>query len=169
MAVIESKTLIGALQEQMNFERYSADVYYALAATLDDINLTGMAAYMYKRAEEERGHARKFTDYLADRFVRPVLSALPDPNKVQLPDDPMAAGQIAFQAALEHERIVTARIRALYDMGYEENDPETQQFMLWFLGEQVEEERSLDEILTKFKLAAGDGAAILKIDHKLGK
>lgn len=167
MSVIQSQVLIGMLQEQLTFERFSADVYYGLGAHLDDLNLVGMAKYLYRRRDEERGHAQKFTDYLSDRFIRPQIAALPDPSR-PLPGDVMAAGRAAFSTALEHERIVTSRIRALYDAAYEENDPETVAFILPFLTEQVEEEKSLDEILTRFRLAEGNGAAILMIDHELG-
>lgn len=167
MSVIQSQTLISKLQEQLAFERFSADVYYALGACLDDLNLVGMAKYLYRRRDEERSHAQKFTDYLSDRFIRPMIGPLPDPAR-PLPDNAMTAGRAAFSAALDHERIVTARIRALYDAAYEENDPETIAFILPFLTEQVEEEKSLDEILTRFALAEGNGAAILMIDHELG-
>lgn len=169
MAKIASPKLIEALQAQFNAERYSADVYYALATALDNLNLVGAAAYLQARADEERGHAQAFSDYLSDRFVRPILTALADPNKVQIPADPQGAGGAAFLVALDHERLVTARIRTIFDLAFEEDDPETVAFIQPFLTEQVEEERSLDEIITRFTLGKGNGAAILLIDDDLRK
>lgn len=167
MGNIQSPKLISALAEQLNYERFSADVYYALATAFDFLNLTGFKAYMHKREAEEREHARKFSDYLADRNATPVLSALPDPKR-EIPADPMKAGIAGFAAALEHEKTVTARINALAEMAFDENDPATGEFLLWFIHEQVEEEKSLEEILTKFRLAEGNGAAILMLDKELG-
>lgn len=165
--IIRDQGLIDALQSQLNFERFSADVYYSLACQLDALNLTGMAAYMHKRAGEEREHAHKFSDYIADRYLTPVLSAIADPTK-PIGADPMSAGMRAFSAALDHERIVTQRINTLYEMAHEAEDPATCVFLHWFIAEQVEEERTLDEIVTKFTLATGNGAAILMLDHELG-
>jgi len=168
MTAIKSSQLVTALQEQMNFERFSADVYEGLAVQLDALNLTGMSAYLSKRGAEEREHARKFTGFLADRNITPVLTALPDPMR-DIGPSPMESGARAFAAALAHEQAVTARIDALFSLAFEEDDPATQQFLLWFVQEQVEEEKPREEILTKFKLAAGNGAAVLWIDHELGE
>jgi ferritin len=167
MSQIKSTKLVNALQEQLNFERFSADIYDGLAGQLDTLNLTGMSAYLAKRAGEERGHAHKFASFLADRGHTPALSALPDPM-IPAGADPMGAGARAFSAALAHEVKVTERINALYTLAFDEDDPATEDFLRWFVTEQVEEEKTLEEILTKFKLAAGNGAAVLLIDHELG-
>lgn len=160
--------LATALISQLNFERYSAEVYYALAAHLDFLNLTGMCAYMHKREGEERDHAHKFSDFLADRNVRPALTALEKPPVVQLSDSVMQVGRECFGMALEHERNVTARIWALYYLAEQYEDAAAQEFLHWFIKEQVEEERTLEEIMTRFTLAEGNGAAILMLDDKLG-
>lgn len=167
MAAIKSQKLTAALQEQMNFERYSADIYAGLALQLETINLTGMAHYLAKRGAEEREHAHKFSSFLADRNTTPILTALPSPMQ-DIGGAPMDAGARAFSAALSHEQLITSRINALFALAFEEDDPATQELLLWFVKEQVEEEKTLEEILTKFALAAGNGAAILLIDHELG-
>jgi ferritin len=162
------QTLAQALNNQFTFERYSADVYYALATRLDYLNLTGFSAYMHKRAGEEREHARKFADYLADRDVLPVIDALDKPPVGALTVEIMGAGAACFQMAIEHEYKVTDKINMLYDLAEEVGDPPTKVFLHWFITEQVEEVRSLEEIKTKFALAAGNGAAILQLNDELG-
>jgi len=155
-----------SLNSQLTFERFSADVYYSLACQLDAVNLAGMAAYMHKRADEERSHAKKFSDYLADRSVMPVIAGLSVPATI--PNlDPMAIGSIAVDMALAHERVVTERINILYSTCEEFEDYQTCEFLLWFLKEQVEEVRSLEEWQTKFRLAAGNGAAIIILDAQM--
>lgn len=161
--------LVKQLNAQLTYERFSADVYYSLAAQLDFLNLTGFAHYMKKRADEERVHADKFVEYLADRDVLPVIDKLDKPS-VDLEDsDSMTAGERAFDAALAHEKTVTTRIWELYKMATELGDFATVVFLHWFITEQVEEEHTLDVILTKFELARDDGSAILLLNEELGE
>lgn len=155
-----------ALINQYNYERFSADVYLSLAVHLETMNLRGMAAYMRKREGEERSHAAKFADYLADRNVVASLAALDKP--AGLGADIFSAGMTAFTAALAHEKTVTARIEALYYLAGDVEDGLTQEFLHWFLKEQVEEEATLDEIITKFMLAGSNGAALLMLNEELG-
>jgi ferritin len=158
--------LAQALNSQLTYERYSADVYYSLAVQLDTLNLTGMSAYMMGRMNEERTHAKKFSDYLADRNVFPIIDALKKPE-LALIHDPMMAGIEAFSGALAHERTVTARIWELFYKAESVEDAATEELMHWYIHEQVEEERSLEEIVTKFRLATGNGAAILALNDEL--
>lgn len=160
-------TLQVALNNQYNFERYSEAVYLAFAGDLEYLNLTGMAAFMRKRAGEEHAHAAKFAEYITDRNEKLVVDGLPRPEGSST-WDVMTMGQALFNQALEHERLVTSRIEALYGLSCKLEDGRTCVFTHWFLTEQVEEERTLEEILTKFTLASGNGAAILLIDKDLG-
>lgn len=162
----ESLTI--SLNSQYTFERYSEAVYQALAVHLDYLNMVGMAAYMRKRAGEEHAHAGKFAEYLVDRNAVATVAALEAPQ-VPTITDTLLVGFECFQKALEHERVVTSRIEALYQIADEVEDGRTCVFLHWFLAEQVEEEKSLEEILTRFKLASGNGAAILIIDKALGE
>ncbi len=154
-----------ALVSQFNFERYSADVYYALAGALDTINLTGFASFMKKRSDEERTHAEKFRSFMADRNVLPKIEALP--AIATQTTSLMDAGEAAFNAALIHEFKVTERINSLCDIADSAGDQATCEFLLWFIHEQVEEVKSLEEWLTRFELARGNGAAILDLDREL--
>lgn len=159
--------LVSALQNQFNFERYSAEIYAAMSAGFDSLNLTGMSAYMHKRAEEERGHALKFQNYMVDRDIQPYLDLIPAPAMPET-GSIFEAGRKLFALALAHERQVTARINALYEVANKVVDPATCVFLHWFISEQVEEEKTLSEILTRFELAGDNGAALLLMDRELG-
>ena len=159
-------TVQKAMIAQFTFERFSADVYYALSTALDTINLVGFGSYMSKQAAEEREHAHKFASFLADRDVRPVVEAMPAPV-VPTWASALDAGGACFLAALEHEYKVTEQIHALYDLAEEMDDKPTCEFLLWFIHEQVEEVKTLDEWMTRFTLASGNGAAILDLDQEL--
>lgn len=160
-----SENVAIALNSQFNYERYSAAVYDALAAHMDFLNLTGFKGYLAKRANEERGHAQKFADYMADTNTKPDVDAIAKPTQI-LPNDPLIAGRMAFQMALEHEQTVTTRIKALSVVA--SDDFATHEFLLWFIKEQVEEERTLEEILTKFNLIGTDGTGVVILDKELG-
>lgn len=165
---LTDRALVDALVRQYNFERYSADIYLSLGAQLDILNLNGFAHWMYKQAGEEREHADKFKDYLIERNALPVVAAVPAPNHV-LTNNLMSAPLSAFETALAHEKLVTEKINDLYGMAREAEDYPTEEFLHWFVKEQVEEEHSLEEILTKFAYAANDGAAILMLNEEMGK
>ena len=164
---LTDRALIEALQKQYNFERYSADIYLALGVQLDYLNLTGFASWMYKQAGEERSHADKFQEYLIDRNVAPIVGAIPAPG-VMIGTAIMSAPKVAFSAALSHERLVTERINDLFGVAREAEEYPTEEFLHWFVKEQVEEEKTLEEIMVKFELADGNGAAILMLNEELG-
>lgn len=162
--------LATAAVSQYNYERLSSDVYKALAAHFDYLNLTGMAKYMHGRADEETGHASKFEQYLTDRDVAVELGPIDTRSivsKVTKINDIVSVGKAAFQLALEHERSVTERLKKLFDFSNKSGDSQMAVFLHWFLNEQVEEEKSLEEILTKFDLA-DNGTGILLIDQQMG-
>jgi len=160
--------LLSDLNDQLNYERFSAEKYCSIAVQLDSINLSGLAAFMHKREGEERSHAHKFMEYMTDRGASPILTMIPDPEVNLRNLTVFTIGIEAFRTALEHEKSVTARINALYDAAEQSDDGQTCVFLHWFLSEQTEEERSLDLIITKFILADGNGAAILMLDKELG-
>ena len=93
-----------------------------------------------------------------DRGGRVHLRAIEEP--------PLAFGTPleVFQASLDHERLITASIEALYESG----DRSTQAFLDWFLTEQVEEEKTCREVVTKLRMVKDDPASLLEIDRELG-
>lgn len=149
------------LQSQLNYERFSADVYYALSTKMDYFNMEGACAYFAKREGEERTHCKKFSTYLSDRNINPALDALGNPTK-----DPKSILE-AMVMALEHEKTVTTRIEDLFSLAKEMEDGRTEEFLHWFLAEQVEEEKTLEVWITKFQLAQGSGVGVLLLDEQL--
>lgn len=77
--------LAQALNEQMNFEFYSAHVYLAMAAYCSSESLDGFANFFLVQAEEERFHAMKLYKYINDRRGRATLAALPEPKTATIP------------------------------------------------------------------------------------
>ena len=80
-------------------------------------------------------------------------------------DSPLAV----FEAVYAHEQKVTGLINSLVDLAIEENDHAANNFLQWFVNEQVEEEKSADEIVQKLKLVDGSSGALFMIDNELGQ
>jgi ferritin len=158
-----SAKMTKALNEQINKELYSAYLYFSMAAYLQDENLEGMAGFMKSQAAEEIGHAMKFYSYINDQGGRVVLEA------VEKPRTDFAGPQQVFELSLEHEKLVTKSIHNLVSLATDEKDYATTTFLNWFVNEQVEEEATMDSIVNKFKLAGGQGPALLMVDSHLGQ
>jgi ferritin len=151
-------TLEAALNDQMNLEFGSAHLYLAMAAHMDGRNLVGSATWMRMQAQEETGHAMRFFDHILDRGGRVRLGSIESP-----PDD-FGTPADTFARALEHERKVTAAILDLSKRA----DRTTEVFLEWFITEQVEEERTVEQIVGSMQLAGDSGAALLILDRELG-
>ena len=70
--------------------------------------------------------------------------------------------------ALEHERRVTADIYALHEIAQKERDYASHVLLEWFAAEQVEEEKTLEEVLDHVRMVGDDGAGLLILDERMG-
>jgi ferritin len=157
-----SKRMSDALNQQVNAELYSAYIYLSMASYLDEAGLPGFAHWMKKQYGEEVEHAMKFYEYINDRSARVVLKAIEQP-----PVDFKSPLEV-FEAALEHEKKVTGMINSLVDIADAEKDKATRVFLHWFVNEQVEEEKSVSDVIGALKLAGDTGHALLMLDKQLG-
>ena len=158
-----SKTMQDALNRHLNAEMYSSYLYLSMAAHFHAENLPGMAHWMGLQAKEEAAHAQQFFSYIAERGGRVLLSAIEAPATQW--DSPLAA----FEAALEHDRLVSGRIHGLMDQALAEKDHATAIFLQWFVTEQVEEEAHAEDIVHKLRMVGGSAGSLLMIDHQLAK
>ncbi len=121
------------LQEQIRHEFTAAQQYIAVAVYFDAADLPQLAKHFYSQAVEERNHAMMLVQYLLDRDV-PV--EIPGTDAVRNQFD---APRDALVLVLELERTVTDQISRLASVARDEGDYLGEQFMQWFLREQVEE------------------------------
>jgi len=156
-----SKKMHKALNEQINAEIFSWYLYLSMAAYFNDQDLPGFGTWMAKQGEEELTHAKKIWDYIYDRRGAVELLAIDKPDfKWNSPLD-------AFNAAFKHEQYITKRINDLVSIARTEKDNATENFLQWFVAEQVEEEASVDAIIAKIKLAGSSPGALYHLDHLL--
>lgn len=156
-----SEKLEGALNDQINFEFYSAHIYLSMAAYCLNIDLDGFANFFTVQAEEEKFHAMRFFNYVNQKEGRIVLKGMPDPRV-----DFNSALDV-FETALLHEKIVTSRIYSLSDIAMEEREHATLSLLKWFIDEQVEEENNITTIIKKLKRMDHDSAALYMLDAEL--
>ncbi len=153
-----------ALNRQTNAEMYSAYLYLSMSAFFESINLKGFANWMRVQTQEEMAHAMKFYDYINERGGRITLTAIDaPPTQWKSPLD-------VFEHVYKHEQRVTGLINDLVNLAVAENDHATNNFLQWFVAEQVEEESSADEIVQNLRLL-GDarGSGLFMLDKELGQ
>lgn len=156
-----SEKLHGALNEQMNFEFYSAHAYLAMAAYCTAETYDGFANFFLVQAEEERFHAMKFYNFLSDLGYRATIDGFANPQ------NDFTSILDTFETALSHEKEVTRRIYNLSDIALDEREHATMAFLKWFIDEQVEEESTFDTLINKIKRIQNDSNAIFMLDSEL--
>jgi len=151
-----------ALNDQMNFEIYSAYIYLAMSAWAEEKNFPGIANWLRVQAGEELLiHAMKFQQFIIDRGGQVEF------GKIDKPKAEWESFLAVFQEAYKHECKVTANINKLYDLAVAEDDKATQQFLLWFIDEQVEEEKNADQIVQQLTLIKEHPHGLFMLDHHL--
>jgi ferritin len=150
------------LLQQLNEEFYSAYLYLAMSAYCSKIEFNGAARWLKFQYDEEIGHATKIYNYLVDQGVHVVLDAIRQP-----PSDFGTMLEV-FKASLKHEQKMSEGLNVLSDLALKEKDHATYNLLQWFVNEQVEEEATLGEILSKLKLVKDDGYGLLMVDNELG-
>jgi ferritin len=132
---------VDRLNEQIGYEFGASQQYVAAAVYYDSETLPRLAAFFYAQALEERNHAMMMVQYLMDADAKVVIPGTEAPK-----------GQFAdivepVRVALEQEKRVSDQINALARIARESGDYSSEQFMQWFIKEQVEEVASMSDLL----------------------
>ena len=136
-----SERFVEALNAQIGREFAASHQYVAIGAHYAAETFPRLAALFYGQAEEERSHALKMVDYLLDRDAKVDFGAIPAP-RTEFGDHVEPIG-----AALDQEKRVTVQINELFEIARETRDYQSEQFLQWFLEEQVEEESRMTDLL----------------------
>ena len=155
------KKMEKALNEQVREEFYSAYLYLQMSAWFQTLNLRGFANWMLVQFQEEQAHAQIFFNHLIGRGGAVALAA------IEAPQAKWASPLAAFEAALKHERHITACIHKLVDLGHSEKDYAAVAMLQWFVTEQVEEEANAEEISYKLKMIGENTGGLYMLDREL--
>jgi bacterioferritin B len=137
-----SSAFVDRLNEQIGYEFSAHQQYVAIAAYYDAETLPRLAAHFYAQALEERGHAMMMVQYLLDSDAEVRIPGIDGPK------NGFADIVEPVQLALDQEKRVTDQINALAGLARDEGDYASEQFMQWFIKEQVEEVSSMSSLLT---------------------
>lgn len=154
--------ILTELNKQLNAELYSAYLYLSMSAHFESMSLKGFANWMRVQTQEEMTHAMKFYTYINERGGKAIMAAIDGPP-TEWPS-PLAV----FDETLKHEQKVTSLINNLVNLAIAESDHATNNFLQWFIAEQVEEEASAGEVLDQLKLVKDSPEALLLLDRELG-
>jgi ferritin len=149
-----SKELNAAINEEIGREFFASHQYTNIACYFESLALRKLAAMFHKQADEERMHALKFIKYLTDVGATVEIPAIPAPQAT------FKSVEEAVQKSLDWEREVTRNCNALMAMAIEQKDYAAQDFLRWFVTEQVEEEATMGTLLQVVK-AAGERNLIM--------
>lgn len=135
------QSFANALNEQISNEFAASQQYIGAAVYYDSETLPRLAAFFYRQAVEERNHAMIMVKYLLDtgEEVR-----IPDIKSQQTSYDDVVG---PVRMALEQENRVSDEIFALFKLARETGDFRAEQFLTWFVKEQVEEVSSMTDLL----------------------
>lgn len=148
--------LSAALNEQIGSEFFASIQYVAVAFHFDSEALPVLAQHFYRQAMEERGHAMKFIKYLVDAGGTLAIPSIAAPQSM------FKNAEEAVGLALKSELRVTEQINHLMDIAKEENDHLAQQFLQWFVDEQLEEVSGMEALLKTVRRAGENGLLMVE-------
>ncbi|MBE2898238.1 non-heme ferritin [Pasteurellaceae bacterium 20609_3] len=158
-----SQNIINDLNEQLNLEFYSSNLYLQMSAWCEKQGYPGAAKFLLAHADEEMQHMRRLFTYLTETGALAVI------GKIEAPAHEFESLKQVFELTYEHEKLVTSQINELVDITFSEKDFSSFNFLQWYVAEQHEEEKLFTSILDKFNLVGTDGRGLYHIDNELAK
>ncbi|MCS4533260.1 non-heme ferritin [Neisseria montereyensis] len=156
-----STKIIDHLNDQMNLEFYSSNVYLQMSAWADSHGFEGTAAFLKAHAAEEMQHMQRLFNYLSETGATPQIGT------INAPKADYNGLKDVFQTVYEHEKMITQKINELVEATFAEKDYSSFNFLQWYVAEQHEEERLFKSILDKLNLVGDDGKGLYYVDKDL--
>ena len=154
--------LVEAITRQIGAEFGASFSYLSMAAWCEYRQFMGAGHWLRLQSAEEHGHGTRLLNFLLARN-QPVK--LPG---IEQPKSDFKSIVDVFERALKQEQEVSRQIDALYELAFTHKAFATMAELQWFLTEQVEEEKTVREIVAKFQLCKDDPPSLLDLDRDLG-
>ena len=151
---------VEALNAQIGNELAAHNQYLACAVHYDVETMPRMAAFFYAQALEERDHAMMMVQYLLDTDAQVTIPG------VDAPVATFADVVAPVQLALDQERRVTEQINGLLRIAREEADFASEQFLQWFIKEQVEEVATMSDLLRVVERSRDD---VMEVENYMAR
>ena len=158
-----SDALVDRLNEQINLEFYSSNLYLQMSSWCEFKGLEGCAEFLKLHAQEEMMHMQRLFNYVNETGAMAVLGQIDSPpTKFESIID-------VFKQTYEHECLVTKKINDLADAALKDKDYSTFNFLQWYVAEQHEEESLFKSILDRIEMIGMDGNGMFFIDQEMKK
>lgn len=154
--------VLEAITRQIAAEFGASFSYLSMAAWCEHHKFMGAGKWLRLQSQEEHGHAMKLFNFVLARNYPVRLPGLDQPRSdfTSIVD--------VFERALAQEQDVSRQIDALYELAFQEKVFAAMAELQWFIIEQVEEEKTVREIVAKFHMVKDDPASLLDLDRELG-
>jgi ferritin len=158
-----SSAMLEKLNEQINLEFFSSNLYLQMGAWAESKGYEGCSAFLYKHADEEMSHMKRLFTYVNETGAVALVGSIdaPEANYASISD--------LFEKVYEHECFITGKINELAHTAFTHQDYSTFSFLQWYVAEQHEEEKLFNGILDKIKIIGEDGKGLFFIDKEIGE
>lgn len=150
-----------ALNQQVQLEAESSQIYLAMASWAEVEGYNGISDFLYKHSDEERVHMLKLVKFINERGGHGVIPALSQPSLKYKGIRPL------FEQVLNHEIHVSDEINKLVDICLKDKDYTTHNFLQWYVSEQIEEEALARRVIDKLKLIGDDKGGLYLFDRDI--
>ena len=154
--------VLEAITRQIGAEFQASFSYLSMAGWCEHHKFMGAGRWLRIQSQEEHGHAMKLFDFV---LARNKAVQLPG---IEQPKSEFSSIVEVFERALAQETEVSRQIDALYELAFHEKVFAAMAELQWFITEQVEEEKTVREIVAKFDMVKNDPASLLDLDRELG-
>jgi ferritin len=158
-----NKVIEKALNDQVQKEASSSQLYLAMAVWADVEGYGGVAEFLYGHSDEERLHMLKLIKFINERGGVAAIQTL------SAPQYQFNSIEDVFLNLLNHEIMVTNCINELVYICLQEKDYTTHNFMQWFVAEQLEEEALARNVMDKIKIIGSDKGGLYLFDRDINK
>jgi len=158
-----SEKMLDKLNEQINVEFYSSNLYLQMSSWCESQGLEGCATFLQAHAAEEMEHMQRLFTYVNE------CGALARIGAIEAPPTEFASIDQVFETTLKHERFVTQKINELADTAFQQKDYSTFNFLQWYVAEQHEEEKLFSTIVDKIRIIGTEGRGLYHFDQEISK
>src|SRR5689334_17280312 len=155
-------SVLKAITQQIANEFSASFSYLAMAAWCEHHKFMGCGHWLRQQSAEEHGHGLKLFNFVLARNHHVKLDAIAKPTS------DFSSVVDVFERALAQEQEVSRQIDGLYELAFKEKVFAAMAELQWFITEQVEEEKTVREIVGKFHMVKDDPASLLDLDRELG-
>lgn len=157
-----SQKIEDALNKQVLMEAESSQAYLAMGSWAEvQPGLKGVTQFFFHHSEEERMHMLKLMHYINERGGFAMVPVLSQPVLT------FASLKLAFEDLFEHEVKVSESINDLVEIALAEKDYATNNFLQWYVMEQMEEERLARDCNDKLELIGDDKSGLYLFDRDI--